>query len=199
MSIADDAQYAQDRADLLNSPLGAHFGELKRGIWHCTGPRGYAGIRSSGAIEPSDGRNPYTFPQTANSYARKKCYVSLFDFGAASDSECFSMHFKWTRFFSHFEPFTAVLELDRATLAERLVPASVARQPEAYGTVWIPHVEAWHAGPIPVSAVRRYLMVPNRRIAEATWLSPDDVRHADFERVAQSTQDLARARHNGSW
>jgi hypothetical protein len=184
MALEDDPHLGDDRASLLGSPLGALFPELRRGVWHCTGPRGYAGIRNSRVIEPSTGKHPYTYPQTEASFARLKGYVSVFDFAVASDAQCFTMNFKWTRFFSHFEPFTAALELDRAKLGSRLIPASVARGPEASDTVWSPWVEAWHEGPIPLTAVRRYLIVPRRRVSESYWLAPEDPRHAELEHLA---------------
>lgn len=184
MALSDDPQFERDKADFFAGRLGRLFDELKPGVWHVTSPQGYLGIRRSGMIGPSSGMHPMSFPQTSNSYAMMKQYVSLFDLGSAEVDQCLFMSWKWTTFFSHFRPFTVAFELDCERIREALVPNSEARADVAYKKVWIPYVEAWHRGPIPLSAVRRYLVLPSDYRIDELWLNAVDSRHAELERRA---------------
>jgi hypothetical protein len=135
-------------------------------------------------IAPSSGRYAMSFPQTSNSYAMMKQYVSLFDLGSAQADQCLFMSWKWTTFFSRFRPFTVALELDRERIREALVPNSEARAEVGFKKVWIPYVEAWHHGPIPLSAVCRYLVLQSDYRIGELWLNAVDSRHGELERRA---------------
>lgn len=187
LTLTEDPQYERDRADFFEGHLGKLFAELRHGIWHTTGPSGYLGIRESGAIEPSTGKRPFTFPQTKNSFALKNGLVSVFDLGSAAEEECVFMSWKWTKFFSHFRPFTVAMELDRATLSATLVPHSACKGSEGENSVWIPWVEAWHRGPVPLLAIKRYLVLPYGRLDSERWLTPSDREHTTLEAWARES------------
>ena len=173
MALRDDPQFERERADFFAGRLGKLFPQLKPGLWHVTGPRGYLGIHETGFIEPSTGKHPHTFPQTENSFALHNGCVSLFDLASATEDECAFMSWKWTTFFSHFRPFTVAFDLNRQLLSPNLLPYSASRTP-GNTTIAIPWVEAWHRGPIPVAAIQRYLVLPHGRPDGEVWLAPGD-------------------------
>jgi hypothetical protein len=162
---------ARDRERLRTGPLAPVLEDLRRGLWHTTTLKGYAGIRASGAIEPNRGQFPFNFIDTPTSYAFFKGYVSLFDFASATEDQC-AMHYPaWAQY---FEGFRVAIEIVREDVAAGLIGYERARA-DAGSRMLIPHVEAWHDGAIPISATRRYLFITPRY--EFGWLDRDDPKH----------------------
>jgi hypothetical protein len=160
------------------------------GLWHTTSRYGYLAIRSQGAILPNPGDRPFTFPQSRNSFGVLNGYVCLFDFAAASEKERLSQLHKWDHFFYRDDEFcTVAIKLDRDRLQDRLVPNRAAREsPGDRSRVWIPYVEAWYPGAIPLIAIVRYLFIVHDRIEDSIELTPDDPFHTEIEVVLR---DLA--------
>ena len=154
-----DPDFQRDLAYFEQSRIKSLLPHIRRGLWHTTGPRGFAGIRAAGSILPNTGEFPFTFPQTGNSFGFHNGYVSLFDLGSAADEELIDCYWKWTEFFFTHEPYTIAIELDRDRLRERLIPNAVART-RGSTTVWIPWVEAWHDGPISLTAAKGFILIP---------------------------------------
>ncbi|MFN0242053.1 MAG: hypothetical protein ACKVWV_04105 [Planctomycetota bacterium] len=154
----DDRERQENRDDFMKSELGAVWPELRSGIWHTTSVRALQSIRSDGFIHTNaDRRYEFAWPDSDRSYGRMNGMVCLFDFASASEDECFTDCVKWIGFFSRHDPITVAIELSRAALSANLVASSAAtvEDPDCQH-MWIPYVEAWHRGPIPTSAIRRY-------------------------------------------
>ena len=179
----NDPEFQRDLASFRQSRIGSMFAQLEGRIWHTTGVRALLDIRSAGAIEPNRGQFSFTFPQTANSYALAKGYVSLFDFATPTDEQCISFYMKWAGFFSHHKPCTVAIEVAMDRLPGRFIRNDHAKSEVGFNRVWIPWVEAWHDGPIPLSAFNGYLFIPTSRDDQPAWLAADDERVDQFIRT----------------
>ena len=182
--ISTDEQTRRDYDNFFEGLIGSLYDELRPGLWHVTGLRGYLGIRETGAIEPSTNRHPQTFPQTANSYALHKGYVSLFDLAAPPLEKLVDFSSRWTSFWHHFSPMSIAMEVTREAVAATLVPNEDALKEVGSTKVFFPWVEAWHIGPIPLSAIRRYLLIPYGNSTQYRWLTADDPQHEELTRLA---------------
>lgn len=137
---------------LRDSGLNQLLPVLREGLCHLTDAAGYAGIRSSGYIEPNDGRFPNSFERSAHSYGRSRGFISLFDFETPTLDTCVSEEPKWTTFFVQRKPSLVLIRLDGQKLAAKLVPNERAREEVGLGRpVWMPHIEVWYPDPIPFS------------------------------------------------
>ncbi len=119
----------------------------------------------------------------------------MFDLGMATKEQCIECSFKWTPFFSHFQPFSIAMELDRTLVRSDIVANSAARAEVGYTKVWIPHVEAWLRAPVPLAAVRRYLVLPYAKSKDEVWLTADDPRHSELERIATLHASASETKH----
>jgi hypothetical protein len=128
---------------------------VRNGLWLSTTCEGFLGIVDKGLILPSSlEREPFSYPQTKNSYAAFKGYVAVFDFRAATDEQiCDHYDMKWDGFFPMHSGLTIVLRLNRTQLKRKLIPNNRAQEEVGNKKVWIPYVEAWHPEPISVKAV----------------------------------------------
>ena len=120
--------YTGDDPDLLGcadfvsqSPMRLLVSRLRQCMVHVTSIEGYYGIRRDGAIRPNDGSRPETFPQSSNSYARRKNAVALFDFGGTTDEQMVSESIKYFMFLTHHKPATVVLRLQRSELKDAVI------------------------------------------------------------------------------
>jgi hypothetical protein len=117
-------------------------------------------ILASGAILPNEGGFPDTYPQSAISYGRRRRLISLWDFQSCSAHKAIEHMPKWREFFTRHQPVTIAIILDRQSIVDQLIPNVRAVVEVGYVTaeVFIPRVEAWHPGPIPLSAVVGYIV-----------------------------------------
>ena len=163
---------------LRSSGLDRLLPVLRKGLYHLTDTRGYSGIRSSGFIEPNDGRFPDSFSQSAHSYGRSRGFISLFDFETPTLEQCISEEPKWTTFFVQRKPSLVLINLDRQELASKLITNERVRQEVGLGRpVWMPHVEVWYPDPIPFSCV-----------TELVRITPDP--SVEFQEYSVAEQDL---------
>jgi hypothetical protein len=168
----------ESHIDLARVEMSKFFSVLRHSIWHTTSPSGLLGILSSGLIRPNRRDLPYSFPQTANSYGFFKGYVCLFDFEVVEEDKCIDIWGLWSVFFFSHKPFTVAIELDRASLGDRLIPNAAAEHEVGIKKVWIPHVEAWHKGSVDLkSTASRCLLIPAHGIGgQPTSVALDDPR-----------------------
>ena len=167
----------RDSIDLLRySGLDDLLRVLRRGVYHLTSVQGYRGIRRSGEIQPNEGSFPYTYPQSATSYARLQGYVSLFDFETPTISQCLLTRPLWDGFFIKHKPATLLISLDRKKLAPKLIPNDVALQvPQHERGTWLRHVEVWYPGPIPFGwVVTCILVLPTQPIGFSVYNADDE-------------------------
>lgn len=170
---------------------------VRDGLWHSTTAEGFIGIVESGKILPSSAeREPFSYPQTENSYALLKGYVAVFDFYAATDEQIRG-HYdgKWDGFFP-LKQFSIALELDRAQLRERLIPNSQAKEEVGYKKMWIPFVEAWHPIPIPLKAISGALVLGwgedgNKQICDYIKIECIE----DLYEIAEQLKDAIKEAH----
>ena len=138
----DDPDLIRDRYDLFRSDFSQLFYKIRKGIWHITSLENFIRIQENGFIRPNNGRRPFTFPQSKNSYGLLNDCICLFDLASATENECILCFAKWTKFFYHYFPFTVAFELDRSMISGKLIPNNVAREKIGNSQVWIPWVEA---------------------------------------------------------
>lgn len=143
-----EADYGRDRVGHL-MPLFRRPATF----WHRCSEAGLRGITGAGAILPNTGgRNAWGYGGT--SYGQKIGAVHLFDFTTPAEADVLAVARKWLGYLTDKAPVTVWLEIDRFMLDRQLVE----QQPPFRGCQSdqrIPVVEAWHKGPIPLSAVRR--------------------------------------------
>lgn len=124
---------------------------------HITSPAAYASMRVSGVIEPNDGTRPFTFPQSRDSFASRRRAVALFDFFSPPTHVVAEQSIKWLGFFSCHRPVTLALVISRSGLPSQLINYKQALAAAGLGPMKIPHVELWHPGSIPLSAILRVI------------------------------------------
>ena len=142
----------QHAANFRRSPVRrALFRKLQRDLWHVTSEVGYGRIKEAGAILPNVNDQFLSFYK-ADSFAKAKDYVALFDFETPTREQIIPEWVKCERFFTLYKP-TIALRLDRRQLFDKLIANDAARGSEGRGKQWIPVVEVWYPEPIPVSAI----------------------------------------------
>lgn len=139
-------------------------------VWHLTSPQGAIGILEKGTILPSSEEREFSQPQTSNSYALRKEYVSLFDFREAETERLDAEAWKWSQYFWG-QPFRVGFRVDESKLDHDLIPWRVAKEEVGFGTVWVPYFEAWSSAPIPIRALTSICVTINREV---------DVVHTDL-------------------
>jgi hypothetical protein len=139
LSLHDDGEH---RTVLLPLLLGR--------VFHVTTRKACRRILSDGAIKSNEGGNfRFTFPQSKNSYFRKKGCVSVFDLRTVTQEV---LEWELNKFpFLYKEAFLFLKD----SCFERLIPWSHSPNEE----VVIPNVEAGYPGDIPVSLIERVLRV----------------------------------------
>ena len=137
---------------------------LRGNVFHLTSRSGLKGITKDGLIRNNkNGEFPYTYPQSARSYARKRGYVSLFDLRTTSDDE---LEKAWSNFYFLNPPFVdnnPIFLILSPCLYPVLIPWTQARDEDAWKEMFIPHVEAFHPGDIPISHISRVLSASIRQ------------------------------------
>ncbi len=129
-------------------------------VFHVTRYAAYEHIVKSGFIHSNaDSSFGESFPGSRNSYGRAKGYVCLFDF-RDKPPEAISWGLDCCNFLeaNHRGDRIAIL-LMTAGLFDSLIPASSAFASGGQGKLWIPEVECWYSGSIPLHFVAEVLDV----------------------------------------
>lgn len=137
-------------------------------LWHRTSPAALRGILRTGAIQPNDGRFPTTYPQSHTCYGRHLGAVCLFDFVTHDILQCIAFSDRWARFFQDVGAATVAIQINPKALnpslltgpmAEGQLPPTIQRPDRPpYVPMFIPRVEAWYRGEIPVKAFQEYVV-----------------------------------------
>jgi len=131
---------------------------LRGNLFDLTNRSGFKGILKDGLIRNNrKGEFPYSFPQSARSYARTRGYVSLFDLRATSKDRLETVFDK----FYFLNPPNAennpIFLILSESLYPELIPWTRARDEDAWDEMFIPRVEAFHQGDIPIFSINRVL------------------------------------------
>ena len=140
-------------------------------VFHVTTLKAYAGIKRSGAVEPSaSGTFELAFPNNAQSFSRRHDYVSLFDLRTATDDQIADVLDVRLNF---LDPW-AVARKDPVFLLlspkayDQLIPWTVAQR-DCPDSMFIWHVEAWFPGRIPIQVLSRAIEVEVKRPPESEF------------------------------
>lgn len=168
-------QYAKYRSDPRWQRI---YPFLKGKLLHVTSTSGWECIRHVGQIDPSgaaDHGSRFAEHIVRHHFAFENNYVAMFDFEAPTEEEVIRT---WDR--SHevitMEEPTVLIELDRVSLAGKLVPNSAGCVPgteKLIGGNCIPFVEAWIQEPIPTSTVLRVYRVTAGPGLDLQWSEMD--------------------------
>jgi hypothetical protein len=115
------------------------------------------GIIETGAILPNNGRFPVTYLRSNHSYGRRIGAVSLFDFASASLTQIEEFEAQWGAFLYDQRP-SIFIEIERRLIVDQLTPNQAAWDECRNQCMWIPCVEAWCRGEIPIAAFKRYIV-----------------------------------------
>ena len=141
------------RDELLPTLMGS--------VFHVTSCSSYRSILRAGAIQNNkDNRFDYTFPQSINSFGRKRGYVCLFDLRRVPNEKLDLALDKFYFLNPHrCNDNPIFLVLDEAFHADliRWTAGSICE-------VRIPYVESWYPGDIELSKVRRVIDVRVRSV-----------------------------------
>ncbi len=144
-----------------NSDLRARVLPLLRGqVFHVTKLQTFDSIRTTGSIKNNrDGQFRFTYGQSANSYGRVRGWVSLFDLRNATDAEIDEALLKYYFLNPFFDESTHVYLFISECAWPYLISWERAKQEKAWKEMFIPDVETWYPGDIPISLVSDALVV----------------------------------------
>lgn len=133
---------------------------LRGNVFHVTTRSGFNGITKDGFIRNNkSGLFSSSFPQSNRSYARNRGWVSVFDLRAISDDQ---LQTALSNFYflappnTEDNPFFLFLSESHHP---QLVSWSQARDEEAWKEMFIPIVEGFYPGDIPISCISRVIAV----------------------------------------
>lgn len=133
---------------------------LRGNVFHVTTRSGFQGITKDGFIRNNkSGLFPCSFPQSNRSYARNRAWVSVFDLRAISDDQ---LQTALSNFYflappnTKDNPFFLFLS---ESYHPQLVPWTQARNEEAWREMFIPIVEGFYPGDVPISCISRVVAV----------------------------------------
>ncbi len=124
---------------------------LKKGIYHQTTPERLASIIRRGKILPS-GKAPEAAWPNMNSYSSFIESVALFNFGRATDKQIRTTTLCWASVVER-EDVSVFLRLNTDALPQELQHYTQSMRQEYKQFKFLDHVESWHKGEIPWSAV----------------------------------------------
>ena len=142
--------------------------KLRSRVFHVTSGRGLEGIQTSHSVSANiDGKLGFTFPQSENSFGRRRGYVCMFDLRGISEEH---LKFALEGFF-FLDPYgrrenPVFLFLAPARYGD-IIHSRVAK-PRG-GEMWIPYVEAWYPRDLPLSEIDQVLSVKIERPPESDF------------------------------
>lgn len=121
-------------------------------LWHRTNIEGLAGILADGAIRPSDGSFKRRY---MGGLCSLKGGVCLFDFDKAKMADICQAAVHWEHILREHGPSTVLLRINPEELDSAKIRSSNygALSETGISANFIPYVEAYHVGPIPVGCV----------------------------------------------
>lgn len=133
---------------------------LKGTVFHVTSFRAYQRIFSDRMLKPNIGSQfQYTFPQSEKSYGVKRGYVCLFDLRNKTDEvikDALMKFYFLNPFHNQNKPIFLILS---PTLHLKLIDYTVAKREVGYGEMYIPYVECWYPGSIPLEDIDKIIEV----------------------------------------
>jgi hypothetical protein len=143
------------------------FDLIAGGLYHTTSSQGFRAIAATGAIIADPPVKAFPSTPGRECQAQRIRSIALFDMRSVSRVDAIAQEPNWAQFFfgSFGEPLGPVRVILRLELGEREAQLIANRTPDVVDLPdrppivprWIPHVEAWHPGPIPLAAVSTVL------------------------------------------
>lgn len=137
---------------------------LKDKIFHVTSYSRFEKIEEAGFIKSNvNGELGYTYPQSENSYGRKKGYICLFDLRRKTEEEiqhgldCF--YFLGIRQLSNKQVHLILKDEYYA----KLIYTEQAKAEIGFTEMWIPYVECWYPEDLPLSNIKGMIIVNIQR------------------------------------
>ena len=131
-----------------------YFDCVAEQIFHATSERNFAAIIVDTEIKSNRGERPFTFPQSASSYARKMGYVPLFDFYNCTEEKIRVMANVWPRMIAKSRPAILIV-LDRSKVGSSLITSAMAALDFGgefmKANYHVPRVEAWYPNAVPLA------------------------------------------------
>lgn len=148
-----------ERDEVSPNPVLPMMYLLRMGVLHRTSVRGFKGIQEVGSIQANRGQLPPSTSRSEGSYGNSEGHICLFDFESADEEKYKRTYHMWAEFFYKLKPVTIILKLNRAQLAEKLIPNSARPKPGEKGyKLSLPLIETWYPDEIPVSAINSYIV-----------------------------------------
>lgn len=129
-------------------------------VFHATDFNGYKGIMSLGVIESNkEGKRQSTYPQSENSYGRKRGFVCLFDLRDRKDEDV-----EWTlkKYYflriRYYEDMVFYFILKDSKYCE-IISAETAKSQTGGSEVFIPESECWYPGDLKIDFIEKILCV----------------------------------------
>ena len=137
---------------------------LKDEIFHVTSYSRFEKIEEARFIKSNvNGELGYTYPQSENSYGRKRGYICLFDLRRKTEEEiqhgldCF--YFLGIRELSNKQVHLILKDEYYA----KLIYTEQAKAEIGFKEMWIPYVECWYPEDLPLSNIKEMIIVNIQR------------------------------------
>jgi hypothetical protein len=151
--------YTTSKITIRRDDLASVLLPILRGtVFHVTSDSAFEQIEATGIVYANaEGEFPFTFPQSASGFGRRRGYVCLFDLREATDDQL--RHALDGYYF--LNPFgrkqnPAFLIMSPASHVD-VIHWSATRGD--YGEMWIPYVEGWYPRNMPLSVIDKVVLV----------------------------------------
>ena len=141
---------------------------LNNNIFHVTSYERFEKIEKEGYIKSNkNGELGFTYPQSENSYGRKRGYICLFDLRNKTKEEiengldCF--YFLDIYAFGNKQVYLILME----EYYTQLIDTEQAKADIGYTEMWIPNMECWYPEDLPLDNIKEVIIVNIQRDPEA--------------------------------
>jgi hypothetical protein len=145
---------------------------LRDNIFHVTSRSAFQKIIKSKYIKSNQtGEFPFTFLQSQISYGRNRGYVCLFDLHFRNEEEIKNA----ISFFNHISPRKLGNNLAFLILDEihnnKLISYKTAYSEVEYREMYIPKIECWYPGDLPIGHIKEVIKVSIQRRPPSMWVN----------------------------
>jgi len=128
-------------------------------VFHVTSSKAYSAIIDDQEIRDNKNSNlGFTFPQSQNSYGRNKGFVCLFDLRGKTQEVIDESLMKFN-FLNPINDKKTIFLIISSREHSRLIPWTEAMKDVGCREVWVPNVECWYDGNIPLKHIEQIIEV----------------------------------------